>query len=107
MVCRLEVTERPDSQLLGLRVFECPFGHRSYRKFETENCIGIQVVEFRRTANRNIWHFVKSCSQWSTDDFVSVGYLPAEAIVCNECFSLKFLPQVISKDSISARSRRS
>lgn len=83
MECRLEMSEEPNSELVWLRIFRCPLGHRSYGP---GNPISVIVVEFRRTGAGNMWHFVKTCSQWPTDDFVSVGYLPPEAIVCSECY---------------------
>jgi len=81
MDCHLETTEEPYSRLIGLRVFKCPLGHRSYGYR-----VSVSVIECRRSVAGDTWHFARTCSQWPNDNFVSVGYLPPKAIVCNECF---------------------
>jgi hypothetical protein len=81
MDCHLETTEEPYSRLIGLRVFKCSLGHRSYGYR-----VSVSVIECRRSVAGDTWHFARTCSQWPNDNFVSVGYLPPKAIVCNECF---------------------
>jgi hypothetical protein len=78
MECCLELTEETDGSLIGLRVFECPLGHRTYRSKSN-----VSILLFRRSVEDETWHFVKECSQWPSRDFVESGIL--SSVVCSEC----------------------
>jgi hypothetical protein len=77
--CRLDATEDSSNRLIGLRLFHCPLGHKSYANDATG--------EFRKTAAENVWHFLRVCSQWPANNFISVRFVRCEATVCSECLS--------------------
>lgn len=79
-----------------LRVFRCPFGHRSYSVFtgsqesqNTPNRISFEVVEFRKKRSEETWHMTASCSHWPTEDFTSSTSLSSSEMICNECIALR------------------
>jgi hypothetical protein len=87
-----------DSSHVGLlRVFRCPFGHRSYSTYTgaqesqeiPQDRISFEVVEFRKKRSEETWHLTASCSQWPTEDFISSTSLSPTDMICNECIALR------------------
>lgn len=77
--CSREMTEDTSSALLGVRVWVCPLGHKSYNSEET----GLRILSFRRARTDRFWHFSRDCEQWPTRDFVESEVDISD--VCLEC----------------------
>lgn len=73
-----------------LRVFRCPFGHRSYSVFtNSPDRISFAVVEFRKKRSEETWHLTARCSHWPMRDFISSTSLSHSDMICNECIALR------------------
>src|SRR5437870_13415657 len=83
--CRREMTAESGGDLIALRNFRCPLGHRSF-----ETATGTDI-RFRRTFNGETWHFSKDCSQWPVTNFSSVSYVSGEATIRSECLAQRSL----------------
>ena len=44
-------------------------------------------MEYRRKKNSDTWHWVRTCSNWPTSDYVSQNSKPTSGELCNECKS--------------------
>jgi hypothetical protein len=75
------MTEEPSGDLVTLRTFRCPLGHRSYQTGAGSE------IRFRRPFNGDTWHFSTDCSQWPVMNFSSISYISSEATICNECLA--------------------
>ena len=42
-------------------------------------------IEYRRSVTGDTWHFCSNCSQWPSDEFLTLQNLPQTARICNEC----------------------
>jgi hypothetical protein len=61
--CRREMTEEFSGDLIAMRTFRCPLGHRWY---ETAAGTGIR---FRKTFDGETWHFSKECLAMANQEF--------------------------------------
>ena len=92
--CGFDLEEIPDqTELIALRVFACPLGHRSYfegiRKDSDQltDTTGVDFIEFRKKSTEATWHLISSSSDWPTKDFIRSKILSRTDVICNECLA--------------------
>jgi hypothetical protein len=84
--CRREMREESRGDLIALRIFQCPLGHRAYEvAVGTDHPISFRDIRFRQALNGDTWHFSMNCSQWPVKNFSSISYISGDATICNEC----------------------
>ena len=77
------MSQDTETALLGLRLWRCPLGHRSYDLQEAEERLRLRVILFRKLSTGKKWHFSVECSEWPTSDYVEAEMISSDH--CEEC----------------------
>jgi hypothetical protein len=80
------VEQEQSGDLIAIRTFECPLGHRSYDTANGEDPTRFVEVVFRRSLAGETWHFLVNCSQWPMNNFIESDNASG-ATICNECLA--------------------
>src|SRR5690348_13389693 len=85
--CHLPLHASLDPGILGLQIFQCPLGHRTYEAVADSAAQQTQghIIRFRRLGEDGTWHFWRACPDWPTSEFFEASAI--SGTLCTRCLA--------------------